>query len=152
MAIVKFKNRDIYDPWVDFKSLQSEINELFDNDRVQRNTGLFDRSFTPAVDVIENEHDYKVTCEMPGIEQNDIDLSIVSNVLTIKGNKKNKIEDKNGKYYKKERWEGSFQRTLSLPKGLDGEKITAQLENGFLSISIPKKEETKPKQITINVQ
>ena len=80
------------------------------------------------------------------------DLSIVSNVLTIKGNKKNKIEDKNGKYYKKERWEGSFQRTLSLPKGLDGEKITAQLENGFLSISIPKKEETKPKQITINVQ
>ena len=73
MAIVRWKNRDIYDPWEDLKSLQDEINDLFDVDRFPSKTGLFDRSFSPAIDVIENEHDFAVICEIPGLDQNDID-------------------------------------------------------------------------------
>ncbi|QEN04363.1 Hsp20/alpha crystallin family protein [Thiospirochaeta perfilievii] len=152
MAIVKLKNRNIYDPWEDFTRLQSEINELFNNDRIPKHSGLFDRNFTPAVNVSDSKSEYKITCELPGMEQSDIELSIVSNVLTIKGTKqKDKVSDK-GKFYRKEIWEGSFQRTLSLPTDVDSEKIVAQLDNGFLSISVPKREEAKPKQITINVQ
>ena len=89
---------------------------------------------------------------MDDVEQKDIDVSIASNVLTIIGTKKEEKEEKKGNYYKKESLSGSFQRTLSLPAAVDGEKVAAQLENGFLSISIPKKEESKPKQITVNVQ
>jgi HSP20 family protein len=152
MALVKWKSRNIYDPWADFKSLQNEINELFNYDRSPKTTGLFDRSFAPAVDFIENDNEYTITCEMPGMEQKDIEVSIASNVLTIKGIRKDEKEEKTGKFYKKEILSGSFQRTIPLPAAVESEKIAAQLENGFLSISIPKKEESKPKQININIQ
>ncbi len=152
MAITKWKNKNTFDPWADFDALQSEINKLFNYDRSQRQTGLFDRNFTPAVDVVENDNECTITFEMTGMNKDDIELSVVSNVLTIKGVKKSNTENKNGRYYRKESWEGNFQRSLSLPQGLDNEKISAQLENGFLSIYIPKKEESKNKQITIEVK
>ncbi|MBN2510737.1 MAG: Hsp20/alpha crystallin family protein [Spirochaetales bacterium] len=151
MALIKWKNRDLYDPWADFKSLQDEINALFDIDRVPTTTGLFDRSVSPAIDVIEDEHTYTVVCELPGMNEKDIDVSIASNVLTIKGEKKNEREEKKGSYYKKESWSGSFQRTLPLPASVNGDKISAQLKDGVLSVVLPKKEEAKPKQISVNI-
>ena len=152
MAIIKWKNRDLYDPWNDFRSLQSEINNLFELDRFPTSTGIFDRSVSPAIDVIENEHEYTVNCEIPGMEQKDIDVSIASNVLTIKGEKKTEQESKDGKYYKKETWSGSFQRTLPLPGSVDSGKISAKLKDGVLTVLLPKKEEAKPKQISVNVK
>jgi HSP20 family molecular chaperone IbpA len=71
--------------------------------------------------------------------------------LTIKGQKKGETEEKRGKYYRKESWSGSFHRTLPLPSLVDGDKITAQLSNGVLTITLPKREEAKPKQIAVNV-
>ncbi|MBN1410247.1 MAG: Hsp20/alpha crystallin family protein [Spirochaetales bacterium] len=152
MAIVRWKNRDLYDPWADFKSLQDEINDLFDIDRFPSTTGLFDRSVSPAIDVIEGEHEFTVKCELPGMEQKDIDVSIASNILTIKGQKKNEVEEKKGKYYKKESWAGNFQRTLSLPSSVAADKISAELKDGILTIALPKKEEAKPKQIEVNIK
>ena len=110
MALIKWKNKDLYDPWDDFRNLQNEINDLFNTDRGQDYTGLFDRNFSPAIDVIENENDYSVVCELPGIDRKDIDLTLASNVLTIKGSKKDDSEKKNGKYFKKETWTGSVSR------------------------------------------
>ena len=152
MALVKWKNRNLYDPWAEMRTLQSEINDLFRNDRLPTTTGLFDRSVTPAIDFIEGENEFTVTCELPGLEEKDIDVSIASNVLTLKGRKNTENENKNGKYYKKETWTGSFQRTLALPQTVDSEKIGAQLKNGILRIVLPKKEESKPKQITVEIQ
>lgn len=152
MSLIKWTNNDLYNPWADFKSLQEEINDLFNMDRLPSAKGLFDRTSSPALDVIEKEHEYTVTCELPGLEQKDLDLSLTSNVLTIKGEKKNEREEKKGKYYRKETWSGSFQRTLSLPVGIDAEKISAQLKDGVLKITLPKTEEVKPKQITVNVK
>jgi len=152
MAIIRWKDRDVYDPWQDFKRLQNEINNLFDFDRMPTSTGLFDRSFSPVIDVIENTNDYTVTCELPGLDQKEIDVSIASNVLTIKGQKKDEHEDKKGKFYKKESWSGSFQRTLSLPMSVEGDKIKAELKDGILTIVLPKKEEAKPRQIAVNIK
>jgi len=152
MAIVKWKNPKLYDPWADLKNLQNEINDLFNYDRMPSSTGLFDRNVTPAIDFVEGENDYTVKCELPGLEQKDVDVSIASNVLTIKGSKEENREEKKGKYYKKEIWSGSFQRTISLPSSVDSSKIFALLKDGVLSITLPRKEETKPKQISVNVK
>jgi len=152
MAIIRWKDRDMYDPWGDFKKLQNEINSLFDFDRFPATTGLFDRSFSPALDVIENSQDFTVKCELPGLDQKDIDVSIASNVLTIKGQKKDEREEKKGKYYKKESWSGSFQRTLPLPASIENDKIQAEFKEGILTITLPKKEEARTKQIAVNIK
>ena len=153
MALVRWKERTPYDPWADLQKLQSEINDLFDVGARSENAGLFDRSVSPSVDIIESEHDFSIICELPGLEQKDIDLSITSNIITIKGEKKGKNELKEkGKLYKKESWSGSFQRTLSMPESIDSEKIKAELSNGILTINVPKKEEMKAKQIAVKVK
>jgi len=152
MALIKWKNRDPYNPWNELQTLQQSINDLFDFDRFPTNTGLFDRTVSFAVDVVEGENDFTVKCELPGIEEKDLDVSITSNVITIKGEKKTESEEKEGKYYKKESWSGSFQRTLSMPTSVDAEKIQAELKDGILTITLPKKEEAKPKQISVNVK
>lgn len=152
MALVKWKKRDVYDPWAGLKSLQNEINDLFDFDRFSTVNGLFDRNFSPAIDVIEGNDAYTVVCELPGIDQKDIDVSIASNVLTIKGEKHEEKEDKDRKFYKKESWSGSFQRTLPLPASVAADKVKAEMKDGMLSIVLPKKEEDIPKQISVKVK
>jgi len=152
MALIKWKNRDLYDPWSDFRTLQEEINDLFDIDRFPSVSGLFDRTDSPSIDVVEGENEFTVSCELPGMEQKDIDLSIASNVLTIKGEKKDEKEKKSSKYFKRETWSGHFQRTLSLPSSVDAEKVSAQLKDGILTVTLPKREESKPKQIAVNVK
>ncbi len=152
MALIKWKNKDLYDPWDDFRNLQNEINDLFNTDRSQGYTGLFDRNFSPAIDVIESENDYSVVCELPGIDRKDIDLTLASNVLTIKGSKKDDSEEKNGKYFKKETWTGSFQRTLPLPAAVNADMISADLKDGILTVKLPKKEEAKPRSIEVKIK
>jgi len=152
MALMRWKNKDFYNPWTDLKQLQDEINDLFNIDREHTNTGLYDRHVALPVDVIETTDDIIVICEMPGPDEKNLDVSITSNVLTIKGNKKDEKEEKKGKYYRKESWSGSFQRTISIPGSVDSVKIKAGLTNGILTVTLPKKEEAKPKQITVNLK
>lgn len=152
MAIVKWKQKKSNDPWDEMRSLQSSINDLFNFDHFPTTTGLFDRSMSPAIDVVEGESEFKVTCELPGVDNKDIDITFASNVLTIKGQKKEEKDEKNGKYYRKGTVSGSFQRTLSFPNTVDGGKIKAELKDGLLSLTLPKKEEAKTKTITVNVK
>jgi HSP20 family protein len=152
MAIIKWKRDDLYNPWSELDRLQDEINDLFDLDRLPSTSGLFDRPVSPAIDIVENADAFEVLCELPGIDLKDINVSITSNVLTIKGVKKVEKEEKKEKYYRKESRSGSFQRTLSLPTAVDAEKIAAELKNGILTITLPKREEEKPKQITVNLK
>lgn len=152
MALVKREQKDLYDPWTSLKSLQDEINELFAFDRFPSAAGLFDRSFSPAIDVVEGDREFTVVCELPNIDQNDIDVSIASNVLTIKGQKTEVHEDSKKKYYRKESWTGSFQRTLPLPGSIAADRISAGMKDGILTITIPKKEEAIPKQISVEVK
>jgi HSP20 family protein len=122
MDLMKWKDRQSPEAWNNLRSLQKEINSLFNDDFFPASTGLFDRTYSPAVDMVENNDDFLVTCELPGFSIDDIDVQVANNVLTIKGDKKESTEDEKKRWYKKETWSGSFQRTLTLPAGVNTEK------------------------------
>ena len=152
MDLMKRHERYVPNSWNNLRSLQKEINALFDDDFFPASTGLFDRTYSPAVDVAENPDAYVVTCELPGLAESDLDVQVADNVLTVKGEKKDSAESKTEHWYKKETRYGLFQRTIPMPSGVDGENIRAELENGVLCVTLPKKEEAKPKQITVKVK
>ncbi len=152
MEIMKYREPYGTSSWNSMRSLQQEINALFNDDFFPASTGLFDRTYSPAVDVVENTGNYVILCELPGLTNEDVDVQIADNVLTIKGEKKENTEHSEKHCYKKESWYGSFQRTISMPSGIDSTGIEGQLENGILQITIPKKEETKPRQISVTVK
>jgi HSP20 family protein len=140
------------DPVGELDRLQNEINKLFDYDYdYASNGGLFDRTVSPALDVVEDEDNFVAYMDLPGVEEKNVDVSIASNVLTIKGTKQLPGLGENVKVYRQEEWEGSFQRTLSLPHTVDTQKVSAQMKNGVLTVTLPKREETKPRQIKVDV-
>jgi HSP20 family protein len=141
------------DPLSEFDRLQNEINRLFDYGYPASN-GLFDRRISPVVDVVDTGEAVKVYCDVPGVSKDDIDLSVASNVLTIKGEKKaaSDNEKQGSKSYRDETWSGSFQRTISLPDTVDPNNVDATMKNGVLTITFGKREEVKPRQIEVNVK
>lgn len=151
MALVRWYDRDL-EPVGTFDWLQRQINELFDFPRFPESQGLFDRRVSPAIDVVEHTDRFTVECDLPGIDQKDIDISIASGVLTIRGEKKTEKKSEKSKVYKKETWEGSFQRTVSLPTGVDGDKVEATFTDGVLKITLPKREEAKTKKIELKAK
>lgn len=149
MALIRWKN-DVFNPFAEFDQLQDEINRVFNYNRGPANQGLFDRTVSPAIDVIEDKDNFMVLCDLPGVKLEELDISVAQDVLTIKGEKapdSNEEDDK--KVYKKETWEGSFQRTLALPASVDSSKVEARFKDGVLQVTLPKREEVKPKQISI---
>jgi HSP20 family protein len=140
------------DVWRPFESLRREIDHLFED---------FDRGFwrsparslleiepfwprgvtAPAVDIVEREKDFLVTAELPGMAESDLDLKVVNDMLTIKGEKKEEKEEKRKDYHLSERRYGAFERTFRLPDGVDGDKIEANFTKGVLIITLPKKPE-----------
>ncbi len=152
MAITRWRRGGLVDPIAEMEQLQREINSLFDFNSDESVTGLFDRSTAPAMDVEETIDEFLVTCDLPGVDQKDIDLSIANNILTIKGHKNPRLSKGGGRVYRDEIWSGDFQRTLSLPNAADPDKISAELRNGVLTVRLPKREEVKPKQITVSVK
>lgn len=103
----------------------------------------------PAVDISETDGNVMVRAELPGLEAKDIGVDVSGDVLTIRGEKKMEEEKKEEKYYCRERYAGSFQRSFQLPAGLKAEKVDARFKNGVLTINIPKSEESKQKKIEI---
>ena len=103
------------------------------------------------LDVVETADDYTVKASLPGMNPDDLDISLDNRVLTIKGEIKGEEEDKNAKYHLRERWSGSFTRSVSLPTAVKVDQIDASFERGVLRLRIPKAEEVKPKKIAIRV-
>lgn len=106
----------------------------------------------PTIDIEETSNEYKVSAELPGLEKNDIKVSIENNVLTISGEKKAEQEINEENFHRLERNYGKFQRCVELPSLVDRDKIEADYKNGVLYIVLPKAEEVKPKQIEIKVK
>ena len=98
---------------------------------------------------MESADTYTVVCDLPGVDQKDLDLSIASGVLTIKGEKKSESNKEDVKIYRKQTWHGSFQRTISLPDSVDPDHVEAVLKNGVLKLTIPKRDEAKAKRIEL---
>jgi HSP20 family protein len=154
--------------WHPFDNLRREIDRLFDDFGVGRwRSPLFGRSLletdpfwrtgtswpkAPAVDVAETDKAYEVTAELPGMNETNIEIKLADDVLTIKGEKKEDKEEKNKDYYVSERRFGSFQRSFTVPAGVDSSKIEANFKNGVLTVTLPKSVQAQKseKKIEIN--
>jgi HSP20 family protein len=107
------------------------------------------KTWTPQVDVEETEKEILVKADLPGIDPKAIEISIENGILTIRGEKKEEKEEKKKNYHRIERFTGMFYRQISLPSGVDAEKVTATNANGVVTVSIPKKPEAQPKRIAV---
>ena len=132
-------------------TLQDQINRLF-NDAFERTTQESNlTTWAPAVDIHENEHELVVQADLPGVEAKDLDIRVENNILTIRGERRFEKKVNEDNYLRVERAYGSFSRSFSLANTVNSEAIKADYSNGVLTLTIPKREEAKPKQIKINV-
>lgn len=135
------ERRDYENP---MQSFQHEINRMFDEffrdpfaSLAMRESSLLG-GFTPRVDVLESDKDFKVTAELPGMDAKDIQISLEQDALVLSGEKKSEHEEKQKGYYRAERSYGSFQRVIPLTTEVDEGKVDAQFKNGVLTITLPK--------------
>jgi HSP20 family protein len=149
MDLIGWRN-GVADPFQEFEGLQDEINRLFDLTRIPEPRGIFERSYSPAVDVAEDADRFEVLCDLPGTDIKDVEISVAGSVLTIKGERKPGRED--GKTYREELRAGRFQRTIQLPMAVDPDKVEAVLKDGVLAVTLPKHEALKPRQISITAR
>jgi len=147
MSIVRF------DPFREMAALQDRVNRAFgdlnrrfDDDLTMRGT------WTPSVDIFEtDDHALVIKAELPDVSREDIDLRVENNTLTITGQKKMDSDVKEEKYHRIERVYGSFSRTFTLPPTVDAGRINAEFKNGVLTVTLPLREEAKPRQIQVAV-
>jgi len=144
-----------WDPWREMEGLQRGINRLFDESssaRTQGQEGAAGAMWAPAVNTYEDKDAFLLSCDLPGMDQKDVKLNLDNNMLTISGTRKLEHEDKRENYQRVECFFGTFSRSFTLPATVDAAKIDASMENGVLTIRLPKQEESKPKQIAIKVK
>jgi HSP20 family protein len=108
-------------------------------------------SFEPRIEIKENDSDFAITAELPGLNKDDFKLTVENDHLTLEGEKKVEHEDKNDGYYRSERSYGAFKRTFRLTNSVDKKNIKADYKIGILVITVPKSKEAKPKAVEINV-
>src|SRR5262245_41558287 len=152
MAIVRFRPfGQAVDSLRDFGDMQAEVNRIFDSflGRPAQVTGV-ERAWAPAVDMYETKDALMVVAELPGLEEKDIHLSIISDALSLRGERKTNLEVKQDSYYRGERWYGKFERSIPLPMPVQADKVTAKYRDGVLTVTLPKVEEIRPKEIKID--
>ncbi len=130
-------------------TLRDEVNRLFDFSQPTRESGLFS-GWSPALDVHEDKDRLTVQVELPGLQKDQIDISLRDGVLTVSGERKTARERQEGEVFRSERYFGKFQRSVTLPARVDAGSVKAAYKDGILSIDLPKAEEAKPKQIAIS--
>lgn len=153
--------------WRPFEGLRREVDRLFED---------FDRGFwrspfrhsvfgiepswrrelawgaAPAVDIVEKDNAYEITAELPGLDEKNIEVKVINDSLTIKGEKQEEKEEKKKDYFVHERYFGSFERSFTIPEGVDRDKIEASFKKGVLTVSLPKKPEAQKPAKKIEVK
>lgn len=143
-----------WEPFREFSTLQDRMNRLFResfSNEAGRDDSLTASSFSPAVDVYEDEHNITLKIEVPGIDEKDIDVRIENNTLVVHGERKIEKEEKEENYRRVERQYGGFTRTFTLPNTVETDNVSASYDKGVLKIKLAKKAEAKPKQIKVSV-
>ena len=113
------------------------------------NDGTVASAWTPTVDVFEDKENLKIVMELPGVTPEDVKISLENQVLTIQGEKRQVAEESSERWHRYERSYGSFERMFTLPSSVDAERIQAKVENGLLTVTLPKAERAKPREIEI---
>jgi HSP20 family protein len=150
MAIVR------WEPFRDLQAVQDRLNRVFDEafrgvPRGGDDDWALGGQWAPSVDIFENDGNLVLKAELPGIEPKDVDVRVENNVLTLRGERKFESEVKREKYHRVERAYGTFSRSFTLPNVVDTEKIKADYKDGVLQVTLPQREEAKPKQIQVSV-
>jgi HSP20 family protein len=144
MAIVR------WEPFRDLFTTQDRFNRLFFS-RFFGDEPLAATPWTPAVDIYETDHDLLIKAELPGVDPKDVEARVEDETLYLKGERKFENEVKEENYHRVERAYGSFARSFALPSSVNPDKVTAEYKDGVLTLTMPKREEAKPKTIKINV-
>jgi HSP20 family protein len=142
-------------PLREFDDIQRNMSRLFNTALSplfrESERGFSGGQWAPSVDVYETEKEIVFDCELPGFEKDQVHLSVEGGRLTISGERK--ADDVKGRnYHNSERWYGSFQRTFLLPTSVETDKIGANLKNGILRVTLPKKDKVRPRQIPVSVE
>jgi HSP20 family protein len=140
-----------WEPFRGANTLQDQVNRLFNDvlERTSEESNL--TAWAPSVDIYETEHELVVKADLPEVDPKDLDIRVENNILTIRGERKFEKNVNQENYLRVERAYGSFARSFTLANTVNAEAIKADYQNGVLTLSIPKKEEAKPKQIKVNV-
>lgn len=105
----------------------------------------------PAINVNEDDAAVYVEAELPGFSESEIDVNVVGSEITIKGERSTEKEEKDANYHRRERWDGAFERTIHIPIEVESDKVSAELKNGVLTITLPKPEVARPRKIKVSV-
>jgi HSP20 family protein len=143
-----------WEPAREINSFQQEMNRLFSSFFDTASTGAPAggvRRWIPAMDVVETDEHFVLRADLPGMSEQDVDLSLEDNVLTVSGERKAEHEERREGYYRVERASGAFSRSLTLPEGVEGDAIAATFDKGVLEVRIPKPEARKPRKLQIQV-
>lgn len=139
------------DPFRELFELQRNINELLDESVGAKREDVALKAWAPAVDVYEDENSFLIKADLPEVRREDVKVSLNENTLSISGERRVEHEDKRENYHRVERSYGQFYRSFTLPPNVNTEAINAQFKDGVLRLTLPKKEEAKPKQIDVKV-
>lgn len=142
---------DRWDPFRNLSSLQEQVNRLFETSYRGRNDNSALTTWAPAVDIYETENELVLKADLPDVNEQDLDIQIENNMLTIRGERKFDHEVKEDNYLRIERTYGAFSRSFSLPNTVNPEAIKAEYKNGVLRVELPKRAESKPRQVKVNV-
>jgi HSP20 family protein len=148
MALVR------WEPVRELTSLQNDMNRLFNtffDTPSTGNGGNTPRRWIPAMDLVETDEHFVLKADLPGLAEEDVNLEVEDNVLTVSGERQAEHEDKREGYVRVERSYGAFRRSLTLPEGVDPEGVSARFDKGVLEVHIPKPEERKPRRVAIQV-
>ncbi|HTZ85552.1 MAG TPA: Hsp20/alpha crystallin family protein [Solirubrobacteraceae bacterium] len=147
MAIIR------WEPAREVGSLQQEVNRLFGTffDTQTRTGNGSLRRWIPAMDLVEEGEEYVLRADLPGLGEDDVNVELDDNVLTISGERSTEHSEQREGYRRIERASGSFSRSLTLPDGVDPESVKANFEHGVLEVRVPKPEQRKPRRVAIGV-
>ena len=154
MRMLNFQKseRPVWSPLDHLLNLREELHRLFDSPVAegQRTTEFFD-GWTPAIDLYEDNENLFVKVELPGLKKEEIEVSVHDGALSISGERQAVKQDSSNQMFRSERFFGRFHRTLTLPKPVAVDAIKAAYKDGVLTVTLPKTEEAKPKQIEVSV-
>jgi HSP20 family protein len=142
-----------FEPFRELAAVQARLNRIFNEPYEHGDDSLTRADWVPAVDVFESaQHELVLKAELPGIKREDIDLKVENSVLTIRGERKHDVDVKQDAYQRLERAYGAFARSFTLPSTVNADAVKAEFKDGVLTVTLPAKEEAKPRQVQIAIQ
>jgi HSP20 family protein len=158
MNLIPYRRRSSvgrFSPFGLIEDLQTDLNRFFDSSLLNMSKDFSEHpaaTWLPSTDIHDMEDKLLVQTDLPGLNKDDIEVSVQGNTLFIRGEKKHEDKVQDTGYIRSERFFGQFERALPLTDDIDSSKIDASYKNGVLTVAIAKKEEAKPKQITVNIK